>query len=320
MKDTHLCPVHRQSRTKAGGRSAVSASWVQPSRVSSGVVIAVVVGLLASAAAADSSIPSSSSEAGLTLTYVANAGFLVEADGVRVLIDGMMEQSFPPYVRLPREARRAMTEGAPPFDDLDLILATHIHGDHFEASAVASYLRSHAETRFVSTPQAVGELSRRQGFADFRSRVRGSIPVEGERIDLSALGLDLPDGLGGELLYLHHGRGRSVQNLGFLLQISGWTLLHIGDTEAVRSMARYGLPTEQIDVAFVPDWYFRAAPWKGKVPELIGACRHVVMHLPPEWWTIRRHQNGVDEARSLDPESIVFREIGDKVTLEAGCR
>lgn len=275
-------------------------------------VVAAIGCFLASSAAAE---PAED----LTLTHVANAGFVVEAGGVRVLIDGMMQQSFPPYVDLEPEMRQAMLQGTPPFDDLDLILATHVHGDHFESSVVAAYLRVHPHTRFVSTPQAVGELSRRLGYDDFRARVRGLIPEEDERIDLSELGLDLPDGLGGELLYLHHGRGRDVQNVGFLLRLFGWTLLHIGDTEAVRSMARYGLRGERIDLAFVPDWYFRAEPWVGKVPELIGACRYVVMHLPPKWWTIRRHQHGVDAARSLDSEVIVFSELGASLRLDAGC-
>ena len=269
-------------------------------------------------ATATGSEPANGSES-LTVTYVANAGFVFEAAGIRILIDGMMEQSFPPYVDLEPGMRQAMLQGRPPFDDLDLILATHVHGDHFDAVAVAAYLRSHPETRFVSTPQAVGELSRRRGFSDFRDRVRGLIPEEGGRIDLAELGLDLPDGLGGELLFLHHGRTRPIQNLGFLLQIDRWTLLHIGDTEAVRSLQAYDLPDERIDLAFVTDWFFRAAPWKGKVPDLIGACQHVVMHLPPEWWTLDRHQRGVAEAKKVDSEALVFRRAGESVSLKTGC-
>ena len=44
------------------------------------------------------------------------------------------------------------------FAGVDLILASHFHGDHFDAASVARHLRANPEAVFLSTNQAVAEL------------------------------------------------------------------------------------------------------------------------------------------------------------------
>jgi L-ascorbate metabolism protein UlaG (beta-lactamase superfamily) len=81
------------------------------------------------------------------------------------------------------------------------------------------------------------------------ARVEALYPKEGARIHRRMGEIDL------QVLNLHHGRGRNppVENLGFLLQLGGLKLLHIGDTEANRADFHiYSLADESIDVAFLP--------------------------------------------------------------------
>jgi L-ascorbate metabolism protein UlaG (beta-lactamase superfamily) len=191
-------------------------------------------------------------EAQLTVTYVANEGFLLEGGGQKILVDALTGRGISPYPTAPEEMRSKLDEARPPFDGVDLVLATHFHADHFDAEAVTRHLRANPEARFVSTPQAVGRLRGLLGAdSPLLDRLEAVMPAEGERETVRYRGMEV------QVLNLHHGRDRRppVQNLGFLVRMGGVTWLHAGDTEVDESDVRpYGLPDEQIDVAFLPTW------------------------------------------------------------------
>lgn len=254
----------------------------------------------------------------LTVTYIGNEGFLLEAGGRKVLVDALVRPDRPVYVEVSAATRRKLEAAEAPFDDVDLVLATHHHGDHFDPRAVGRHLAASPRAVFVSTPQARAELAR--SFADFEAiadRVRAPVPAPGERVSMPELGLAVLD--------LHHGRDRDppVENRGFVIELGGWTLLHVGDTEATRpDLAPFRLAEVGIDLAFLPDWFLAAAPWEGLTEELVRPRRIVVIHLPPGWdrgagADDRRARQRVDEIRLRHPDALVFRRELEAQTLQA---
>ena len=214
----------------------------------------------------------------LEITYLGNAGFLL-ADGEHtVLVDGLFGSGLSGYPSVDAERRERLESATPPFDEVDIILATHHHADHFNAAAVARHLRANPRALFLSTPQAVERLRTEvSDFAPFAGRAHGILPAEGERHHVRLLGLDIT------LLHLHHGRNRQppVGNLGFLLELGGRKLLHVGDTVAsAEEFAVYELAKERIGVALVPFWLLSDASWRGVVREQIAPDEIVAMHLP----------------------------------------
>jgi len=89
--------------------------------------------------------------ADLRITYVGNAGYLLEADGRKILIDALLGSYQSQYVQLPREIQIRLENAESPFDNVDLVLATHYHHDHFGARSVGRYLLSELKAQFVST-------------------------------------------------------------------------------------------------------------------------------------------------------------------------
>ncbi len=67
----------------------------------------------------------------LEITYVANEGFLLAGGGKKVLIDALFDGGIAGYPTIPDELRPSLEQARPPFDGVDLVLATHFHGDHF---------------------------------------------------------------------------------------------------------------------------------------------------------------------------------------------
>lgn len=275
--------------------------------------ILILIGLLTATAAlfVFGSAEPPSQKAPLTLTYLGNEGFLIEHGEHKILIDALTAQD-PTYVLKPAEVRQSLRRAEAPFDDIDLMLATHHHHDHFDPDGVSEHLLANPRTRFVSTPQAVERLRRgHPAWQEIRERARGEYPSTGKRVTLS----DLPFRV--ELLRLHHGLERRppTENLGFLIELGGWKLLHIGDTEAVeRDFAPYALADEPVDIALIPSWYFARSPWSGVIEKMVRPRHWVVMHLAPDWHREaktsgqREALGRVERLGKTHPETIVFRE------------
>lgn len=258
----------------------------------------------------------------IEVTYIGNEGFLIEAGGMKILIDALYRKGVSGYVVHPQERRDAMEEARPPFHDVDLVLASHYHADHFDAAAVEAHLRNNPEAMFVSTPQAVERL-RFAGGGDesMRGRIVGAHPDEGTRLRKTVNGIEL------ELIRLHHGRTRPVQNLGFLATIGGWTILHIGDTEAtIDDFLLYDLAADDIDIAFIPYWFLISDERDDELRRAVPSGRIVVMHVPPR----NSHAQHIEELGGWDamldriekhyPAAVTFRKPMQSRAFSLGSR
>ena len=241
---------------------------------------------------------------GLQVTFLGNEGFLLEAEGRKVLIDALVSRSMPRYVQQDESLRNTLEGAQPPFD-VGLVLATHVHGDHFDARAVATYLRARPEAVFISTEQALSKLDDLPGFEALKARARAVKPSPSKFVRLPEFGLTVVD--------MHHGMDRRppTQNHGFVLELGGLRILHMGDTEVTAEELEELDLGGPIDLAFVPGWYLDAQPWKGALDETIQPKKIVVMHLAPGW--VDGHSNfqkqsrdRVGRVRSAYPQAIVF--------------
>ena len=231
------------------------------------------------------------------VTYTGNEGFLIEAEGKKILIDA--------FHRLGDVKNQELLQsGQPPFDDVDIILTTHTDHDHFDLHMVGHYLTNHPETVFISTKQATDAYGKYyKNFEEIQTQLKGFSPAEGKRVSFSHAGIDIT------MILLHHGRSRKVKvtNLGFLFSIGGKRFFHMGDSEIILSeLSIYELPKEKIDVAFVPYWYFTSDKYK---PALISGivAKHVVpMHLILVDGGAQERKRILERIPSEFPDAILF--------------
>lgn len=185
-----------------------------------------------------------------SITYIGNAGFLIWTGDKKILVDAVFDGRSPAYT-LPVAVKEAVVSGQAPFDNIDLVLVTHSHGDHFSAAPVRRVLENNPRAIFVGTADAVASLT---GMADRAIALdvpegqRQTREVNGIRIDAMAISHGIPPA----------GR-RSIVNLGYLMTVGGLKFLHTGDVDVQVHGADYltalGLPGERIDVAFVQHFY-----------------------------------------------------------------
>jgi L-ascorbate metabolism protein UlaG (beta-lactamase superfamily) len=240
----------------------------------------VLLILLLLLTACGSAIPASQSHQ-TSVLYVSNAGFLVQSGDQKVLIDGITSglETF-----LPVEAQTRLANGEAPFDNLTLILATHAHFDHFNAPKVAKYLGLYPKTIFISTGEAARAVL--ESNDDLKKRVIAVDLVPGESRDLKANGIQVG------VYFLSHGinaAGEMVLNLGFLISMGGVKIFHSGDLDAnsvtAGDMMPYGLPDQQIEIAFLPHTVFRSQATLPLALQGVAARYYFPMHyhisIPP---------------------------------------
>ncbi len=101
------------------------------------------------------------------ITYIANEGVLISAGGKQVLIDGLHREYGPEYAFLPAADREKIETAKAPFDQIDLILVSHRHLDHFHPESIGRHLQHNSKAVLVSSQQVVDEVEK--NFKDFQS-------------------------------------------------------------------------------------------------------------------------------------------------------
>ena len=87
-------------------------------------------------------------------TLIANAGILLEINGIRFLIDGLHHSSQYPFSPVPQAMLDQMLRGEGPFRDADFLLFTHDHPDHWSPALTQAYLQANRVRRVLLPPRS----------------------------------------------------------------------------------------------------------------------------------------------------------------------
>lgn len=228
-----------------------------------------------------------------------NAGFLITAGDKKILIDALFE-GYRPGDAPPQEVLDRAVYARPPFDEIDLILVTHQHLDHFSDELLRSHMINNPDAVLVSTRGVVTAVQA-SGY-DIQERVISIGLRAGEREEI------VVNDIGLEILHMSHGEGLPL-NLGFVITIGGIKLFHTGDLGAdavsVSDLQAYGLPAKQIDVAFVGLWML-TKEYHPHVLQGIQARYIIPMHYP-----YKHPPSGI---RAF-PDAIIFRDTMESWVL-----
>ena len=217
---------------------------------------------------------------GVTVTLLANEGVHLSSGTQQVLIDGLF-RFYGPEFALPADSTRAQLEGArAPFDSVDLVLVTHRHGDHFHPVSMVSHLAANPRATLVTSRQVIDSMRGSLAAAPHVvAQTRAYTTAQGRRSRIVVNGIPL------EVLGIPHGadRLRRVEHLGFVVDIGGRRVLHVGDTDGSEaSFAPFRLDTARIDVALLPDWMVRSEDGRRVIAQWIKPKHVVAFHMPDD--------------------------------------
>lgn len=204
----------------------------------------------------------------LKVTYIANEGFLLESGGRKVLIDALFGKEDLDFCDVPpRALLKEMLAAEPPFDDVNLVIVSHDHVDHFDEAMVIEYMIKNPHCELIGTAQAVERLKKSENHESLKARIHGVTPPAGtkktmtvNKIEVSVLPLKHctyyeTDKTTGEKVDRH----RNEQNIGVIIKLGDQKILHIGDSamDDVEEYKAFDLIKEKIDVAMLGSIFWK---------------------------------------------------------------
>ena len=182
----------------------------------------------------------------LQVTYLQNDGVLISNGENQILIDAVVNVgSLGGWVQLGATEQAKILNAEAPYDQIDLILVTHAHGDHYGISAVTTHLNANPNTKFVAPPQVLS------GFASSSQIININVPkfsretVTVNNITVDILSLRHFDAFGNDF--------SGVENYGYLIELDGFKILHLGDVDMTsENFDNFDLANEGIDLVIIP--------------------------------------------------------------------
>ncbi|MFC1726176.1 MBL fold metallo-hydrolase [candidate division KSB1 bacterium] len=212
----------------------------------------------------------------IEVTYIANEGFLISSGATKILIDALFVRNDGIYATPDKDILDNMEKGEPPFDNVDIIMVTHNHSDHFTPDHVARALKNNPETVLVTTPQAVGDIKNCGDFTENISDRLITCDLEiGKSISKSVKGLDIKI-----FRTPHSGTNNETQNFIYLINLDGRKILHEGDARRdVKTFENLNLENENIDIAFGHTWYLFDPAGREVLTKHFKPKQFVLMHI-----------------------------------------
>lgn len=249
------------------------------------------------------------------ITYVSNAGVLIEFPGEKILIDGLCQPNIPLWKSTPADIKRQLLEGLPPFDRLDTMLYTHHHSDHFDSGSTAEFIKRQPETAVIATQVAVSQLKSHLPAADDYNFIVLNPPLHGKE-SYTAKGAAIR-----AISMLHDGQDfSSIQNLAYLIELDGQKVLHLGDAMSIdENYAHLDLLAEEIDLLIASFPNIGIPAHRQRIEKYIRPRKIAVVHLPyremDEFGWIAATLKSYQRVKNDFIETVFFEEPGDSLIL-----
>jgi len=214
--------------------------------------------------------------------YLGNEGVMVVHGETKILFDAFYAQSYGQYALVPDDISEAMLAGAPPYDGVDAVFVSHIHGDHFSAAPAIAYLRAQTSVRLF------GSIQVRAAIIDAGVAEDDPIMARITAIDLapedSARSFEL-DGVAIDLVAIPHAGDRpDIQNFAWRVALDeALTVMHLGDAgPVVEDFERHKdhFLAKKTHAAFPPYWFFGYADGEAILNTYIKADKTIGVHVP----------------------------------------
>ncbi len=213
----------------------------------------------------------------VTLEYIANSGVLLENKGKKILIDGVHVKDIPPYFSVDKSTVNKMINGIAPYDKIDVMLFTHHHAEHFDATSVCEILKNNRLTQLICTFTVMERLKEAANFDpiivsqvhEFEIPFSDSIMARIKDISFEVISIQ------------HDGKNyNDVENFSYYFEFGGKTFLHLGDSAPViENFEDADMFKRDIDVLLAPFPYIALRAGREIINKL-NPRRVIIIHLP----------------------------------------
>lgn len=216
--------------------------------------------------------------------YLGNEGILVTAGKAKILFDALYAENYGQYALVPEATHQALIAGHPPYDGIDALFVSHVHGDHFSPAPTLEYLRAQDDVVLYASEQVINVLIEAGAGDDVKARLKPFILAAGDpaqSVSAGPLTIDvvrIPHA-GGE-------RTANIENLAFRVSLNDeMTVLHMGDADPKDDLFaphQAHWDATELDAAFPPYWFFGNEEGRSILEQRLKAGQTIGIHVPIE--------------------------------------
>jgi len=181
------------------------------------------------------------------VTHIANSGFLIESGHKKILIDALFKQGWDNYLVPSDSIVSDIINQRDIFNKSNLMLITHNHGDHFDASMVVAYLLNNSKNILIAPPLVTHVISKHPNYKKFENQIVKLDKINQDKNDTTIQGIRVRS------FFIQHDSRPQIENVGYLIEIDKLKVFHAGDYNGseIVEFEKLQLQNENIDVAFL---------------------------------------------------------------------
>jgi hypothetical protein len=217
----------------------------------------------------------------IRILLTANAGILLEVVGVRFLIDALHHSDQYPFSKVPLNLLEGMNYENNSFRNVDFVLFTHNHPDHYSPKLLMDYLQ-HNRVRRVLLPKQSGGENQEQKLAAY---------LEQAHVPYWQLGLTRGQHHSYQLMSDVYLTVLGMQHTGnmfsdidcdcILLTVKGKQILVTSDCDYENSDSYLLMDNVQLDTIFINPMFFHSEQGRSLIKK--WNCKNVIVyHIPFE--------------------------------------
>ncbi len=204
----------------------------------------------------------------LKATYVANSGYLLETKSKRILVDAVFNECIASY-QCPDDSTIArLINSQVPFKQLDFVIVTHHHPDHFNDSLMVELLNARNDFNVICPEQVFQELCNIVDDPIILKRIKSVNLDTGQTASFSLGNIDL------QIARSKHANTYETENLCFIIETDGIRILHTGDIFPGSIADIDPAFFHEIDLAVVP---IALSSDRFKVHDTVLAPKHTIL-------------------------------------------
>lgn len=220
------------------------------------------------------------SQDSISITYIANAGFLVEMNDVKIVFDGFFKEGFGRYDYPDSNLIHKLKNNLLPFNDINYIFVSHYHADHIEASLLIEYLTNNQHARLFC-PNQVKDIIRKDSlkYQIIKEQIITINP------DINSYEKIKYNDITVTACRLWHGKKQNndIENIGFILEYKNKKIFHSGDATLADFDGINGFLADcKIDIAILHN-SFGNIQLLNKTDSLVNADNYIFMHLTKDF-------------------------------------